>query len=70
MHRVIRVYANGDRARLEFYSEQDMDEHLEYSVSARFGCAHFRDGKCVSVGYLGKDRCEEIEAELLSGVKK
>ncbi len=70
MHVVTRVYNNGDRAILEFTTIHAMDLHLGYSVSARFGCAHFRDGNCVSVGYLGEDRCKEIEAELLSGATK
>lgn len=69
MHQVTRVYSNGDRTLLDFNTVQAMDLHLGYSVSARFGCAHFRDGKCVSVGYIGEDRCKEIEAELLSGAK-
>lgn len=70
MHVVTLVYNNGDRAILEFNTIQAMDLHLGYSVSARWGCAHFRDGKCVSVGYLGEDRCKEIEAELLTGATK
>ena len=70
MHVVTRVYNNGDRAILEFTTIHAMDLHLGYSVSARFGCAHFRDGNCVSVGYLGEDRCKEIGAELLSGATK
>lgn len=63
MVEVIRVYNSGERRRFQL-TESEADEHLAYSVKARFGCAHFRDGKCVSVGYLGKARCKKIEQEL------
>lgn len=63
MHSVVRIYNNGSRIQIDFRTEDDMDAHLEHSVHARFGCAHFRDGVCVSRGYLSKERCEEIEAE-------
>lgn len=61
---VVRVYNDGSRIVSHFHTESLMDSHLEYSVVARFGCAHFRNGKCVSVGYLGKERCQKIEEEL------
>ena len=64
-HTVVRVYNNDNRIPLKFRTVEEMDAHLEYSVQARFGCAQFRDGKCVSVGYLGEERCKAIEAELL-----
>jgi len=65
MHTVVRVYNNGSRHTHHFRTVEDMEAHLEYSVVARFGCAHFRDGKCVSFGYLGSERCQAIEEELL-----
>lgn len=64
MHTVTRVYNNGDMVKVQFHSIAEMDAHLDYSVKARFGCAHFRDGKCVSLGYLGLARCVQIEASL------
>lgn len=64
MHTVIRVYNNGDRVKQTFNSEAEMDAHLEYSVAFRFGCAHFRNNSCISVGYLGIQRCLAIEREL------
>jgi len=66
MHTVIRVYNNNSRVPAHFRTVEEMDAHLEYSVRARFRCAHFRDGKCVSVGYLGENRCKIIEDELLN----
>ena len=63
MVEIVRVYNNGDRKRFKM-SESEADRHLEYSIKARFGCAHFRDGRCVSFGYLGKERCKVIEQEL------
>ena len=45
-------------------SDAEADSHLDYSIKARFGCAHFRDGICVSRGYLTKQRCDAIEKEL------
>lgn len=68
MHKVVRVYNNGDRREFKFSTVEEMDEHLAYSVAARPGCAHFRDGKCVSYGYLGEQLCKDIEAELLCPV--
>lgn len=64
MHTVTRVYNNGDRVTTHFASTEEMENHLAFSITARFGCAHFRDGKCVSFGYLGQQRCEAIEKEL------
>lgn len=61
--KIVRVYNNGDRREFSF-TEGEADVHLTYSIKARFGCAHFRDGKCVSYGYLGKERCESIEKKL------
>lgn len=63
MVEIVRVYNNGERTRREM-GKVEADEHLRYSVPARFGCAHFRDGRCVSVGYLGEKRCKVIEQEL------
>ncbi len=64
VNRVVRVYNDGSRVVLDFHSEQEMDNHLHSSIHSRFGCAHFRNGKCISVGYLGIDRCCEIEKQL------
>lgn len=66
MHTVVRVYNNGSRQTHRFQTVDEMKAHLEYSMTARLGCAHFRDGKCVSFGYLGPDRCQTIEQELLA----
>ena len=64
MFRVIRIYNNGSRVVLDFRSEGEMDAHLEYSIHARFGCAHFRNGVCVSRGYLDQELCNAIQSSL------
>ena len=61
--RIDRVYNNGTRKTFRM-SEVDARAELQYSVPHRFGCAHFRDGVCVSRGYLTEDRCRQIEEEL------
>ena len=37
-------------------SDAEADSHLDYSIKARFGCAHFRDGICVSRGYYAIEK--------------
>jgi hypothetical protein len=61
---ITRVYNNGSREASVFGTEIEAKEELDYSVHARFGCAHFLDGKLVSLGYLDENRCRSIEAEL------
>ncbi len=64
--KIVRVYNDGTRREFAM-NEQEAEDHLRYSIAHRFGCAHFRDGVCVSRGYLTEDRCRAIEAELCGG---
>lgn len=66
MVNIVRVYNDGTRRKFSM-SEREAEDELRYSIPHRFGCAHFRDGVCVSRGYLTAERCLAIEAELQGG---
>lgn len=38
-------------------------DHIEYNLMMRPGRALFVDGKCLFVGYLGHERCLDIEQQ-------
>lgn len=62
---ITRVYKNGDKVSYSVLSCV-VDDHLKDSIKQRFGCAHFKDGKCVSKGYLTEEECAKIESEVMN----
>lgn len=40
---------------------EHMTDHVYYNLVNRFGRALFIDGVCVNRGYLGEERCAQIE---------
>lgn len=58
-----RVYNNGEYVD-NGVALEDLDNHIEYNKTMRFGTALFINGVCVNRGYLTKKRCNDIEAEL------
>lgn len=63
VHHTMGVYNNGDRVH-NGVLPADLSDHIEYNKVMRFGRALFVDGVCHNEGYLGKERCDAIEAEL------
>lgn len=57
------VYANGVKVFNGVY-EEDLDHHIEYNKTFRFGRALFVRGKCVYRGYLSQEECDKIEIEI------
>ena len=65
IHHTMGVYNNGSRKH-NGVAASDLAGHIEYNLAMRPGRAFFVDGVCKNVGYLGKERCDEIERELAS----
>lgn len=65
VHHTMGVYSNGERKH-NGVDPRDLADHIKYNLEMRPGRAFFVDGKCLHVGYLGKERCDEIEAELVA----
>lgn len=63
IHHTMGVYNNGDRKHNGVFPEH-LKDHIEYNLTYRPGRAFFVDGKCLNTGYLGKERCDEIEKGL------
>ena len=58
IHTTIGLYLNGDY-KINGVSAENLDTHIEYNKTLRFGRALFVDGKCVHEGYY-KNSPEEI----------
>ena len=54
-HITIRVYPNKDIV-YNIVRDEDLEGHVQYNTTWRFGCAFYVDGKRVYNGYL-KDEC-------------
>lgn len=63
VHHTMGVYNDGSRKH-NGVAHTDLAGHIDYNLTMRPGRAFFVDGKCHNVGYLGKERCDAIEAEL------
>lgn len=63
IHTTVGVYSSGDKV-FNGVSTEDLQDHIDYNLSFRPGRAFFVDGKCLNVGYLTPQRCEELEKEL------
>lgn len=63
IHHSMGVYNNGDRVH-NGVDPDHLDSHIEYNKVMRFGRALFVDGVCLNEGYLSKERCDAIVAEL------
>lgn len=59
---ILRVYNNGNQLAEYLPYDQAMAE-IEYSKSARPGCALFVGSECVQAGYLSMDRLVAIGKE-------
>lgn len=61
-----RRYYNDGSYRDNAVKGKDLVGHIVYNQRMRFGTALFINGKPVSLGYLGKERCAIISKELLT----
>lgn len=55
----IRIYNNGSYVVNNVRSE-DLEPHIEYNKTVRFGCALVVDGKIENEGYLNEERIKDI----------
>ncbi len=62
IHHTMGVYNDGSRKH-NGVSAEHLAGHIEYNLAMRPGRAFFVDGVCHNVGYLGTERCIEIERE-------
>ena len=59
----IRIYNNGDYT-INNVRPEDLEAHIEYNKTMRFGCALVVDGKIENEGYLDVDRINEIVSKI------
>lgn len=57
-HITIGVYSD-DSYKVNIVKEEDLNSHIEYNKTFRFGRALFVDGLCVNKGYLSKEKVNE-----------
>lgn len=58
----IGVYNNGDKV-INGVRASHIEVHIDYNKKFRPGRALFVNGVCKHTGYLGKERCKELEIE-------
>lgn len=58
MHVTVGVY-NNNEYKYNIVFDRDLENHIEYNKTFRFGRALFVDGKCVNRGYLSDEQIEE-----------
>lgn len=61
MHVTVGVYNNDE---YNIVRDEDLERHIEYNKTFRWGRALFVDGKCVNRGYLSDDRIKEWEKKI------
>lgn len=59
----IRIYNNGSYV-INNVRPEDLEPHIEYNKTMRFGCALVVNGKIENEGYLNKDRIKQIVATI------
>jgi len=62
-HHGVGVYKNGDYKQ-NCIPDFELQEHIDYNTSARFGRGLFIDGKCVHAGYLNEEEVAHWEAKI------
>lgn len=58
MHVTVGVYKNNEY-KYNIVLDRDLEKHIEYNKTFRFGRALFVDGKCVNRGYLSDEQIED-----------
>lgn len=63
IHLTVGVYKNGDY-KTNGVDTKDLENHIEYNKTLRFGRALFVDGECVNAGYLNVEEVAEWTAKI------
>jgi len=62
IHTTIGLYANGSK-KYNGVAGEDLQAHIEYNKTARFGRALIVDGECVYEGIVSKELIDKAVAE-------
>lgn len=63
MHYTVGVYMNG-QYKVNVVRDEDLDDHIQYNKTFRFGRCLFLDGKCVHQGYLSGEQVRNWENKI------
>lgn len=63
MHYTVGVYMNG-RHVVNVVRDEDLEDHIWYNKTFRWGRGLFVDGKCVHRGYLGGEQVRNWEKRI------
>lgn len=63
MHVTVGVYMNG-RYKVNVVRDEDLESHIEYNTTFRFGRGFFVDGKCINQGYLSGEQVRNWEKRI------
>ena len=63
MHYTVGVYMNG-QYKVNVVRDEDLDDHIQYNKTFRFGRGLFLDGKCVHQGYLSGEQVRNWENKI------
>ena len=55
MHLTVGVYMNG-QYKYNVVRDEDLEDHIEYNKTFRWGRGFFVDGKCIHQGYLSGEQ--------------
>ena len=56
-HISVGVYSNGKYV-VNIVKDEDLEWHIKYNKTFRFGRGLFIDGKCINQGYLSENKLE------------
>ena len=65
IHTTIGLYANGSY-KINGVRAEDLEDHVEYNKTFRFGRSLFVDGKCVHKGYQDDKAIKEFEERIVN----
>ena len=63
MHVTVGVYMNGVY-KVNIVRDEDLEDHIQYNKTFRFGRGLFVDGKCVNQGYLSGEQVRNWEKRI------
>ena len=63
MYTSVGVYQNG-QYKVNIVRDEDLENHIEYNRTFRFGRGLFIDGKCVLKGYLSGEQVRNWEKRI------
>lgn len=63
MHITVGVYMNG-KYKVNVVRDEDLEDHIEYNKTFRFGRGLFVDDKCINQGYLSGEQVRNWEKRI------